>query len=297
MSYFSRFVFITCFCGMALPLLAQTPKTYTDSKGKSIQLPLGELNFADEVIQFSMGNPMPQTLLQANSKNALNSPDFKNDVETPYTYLSLGCGGSVTLYFANNVLSDGLGNDLYVFEAGQNMEGVKVEVSTNGILWYLADVAVATTMGIDIAPIVKNPNDYFRYVRLTDTQLNCDDFTPGADIDALAAINGSEVLSFNSKDMFFEGSLDFSEAAPNYLRSIADAVTQHQQRTMLINIRHAPDESPALNNERGEAIKSFLLDYMDDPDRIKIKLIVDEKWVDAQKYNKYYTDIDVFFAK
>lgn len=295
MNRFAHFLAV-CILFAHTSLNAQS-NTYTDCRNKTISLPLGKLAFADQIIQFKLGNPLPDLIAQANAQNALHSPDFRNDVETPYNYTCLGCGGSITLYFADNVLTDGPGNDLYIFEAGQNVESMKVEISANGVVWNLVGFVEGADMGLDIRTATTSSDEYFKYVRITDMGVNCDGFMPGADIDAVAAINSYKTLSFKSSALFEPQTPNFKDTAKEELNILGQAFNKHKPCTLKINMLKLPTETDALMAERTEVIKSYLLDYIDDPESIKVQILTDEKLTISQNLNKYSADIDVFFLK
>ncbi len=178
-------------------------RTYVDSRGVKVYLPLGKASFADRVVEYHQGDPHGGPLYSIPS-DALGEPDFN-----PHSYinqrsycLTLGCGGSVTVQFTDNALIDRPGPDLYVFEVGMSIEPTSVEISRDGDEWISIGQAPGGTAAVDIGPYVK-PGDHFRFVRLTDLRADCRGLPPGADIDAVAAI-GSALLLSDSLAVFFD---------------------------------------------------------------------------------------------
>ncbi len=158
-------------------------RDYQDDKGNKVRVRC-EKSFADRIIDYRIGSPKPEAK-HTDPRTALGPPDFDAKRETGY--VSLGCGGSLTLYFSNVDIVDIDGPDLYIFEIGKDVEPTKVELSRDGRTWIDAGRAGGGTGSVDIGPYVR-PGDRFKYVRLTDLRSACKGGWPGADIDAVAAI-------------------------------------------------------------------------------------------------------------
>lgn len=100
--------------------------------------------------------------------------------------------------FTDNSLT-GSGNDsfdLWIFEAGGDVEATFVKISKDGAKWFDVGKIAGSTRGIDIDRYGYGPNDFFLYVRLTDdpdqgTPSGKDLPTLGADIDAVGAISSA----------------------------------------------------------------------------------------------------------
>ncbi|MBN2788894.1 MAG: hypothetical protein JXR69_01735 [Candidatus Delongbacteria bacterium] len=159
-------------------------KTYID-KGKKIEINCGEAAFVTKVIDHDTGTRKPMNA--AMSKNGpIGEPDYKSNKDS--TYLTLGCGGSVVLEFGNVWLVDGEGHDLHVFEIGPAVEPMQLEISKDGNSWIDIGKISGGTASVDIHNYV-SPGDKFRFIKLTDLKSDCGGNTPGADVDAAAAIN------------------------------------------------------------------------------------------------------------
>ena len=85
---------------------------------------------------------------------------------------------------------DGPGMDLYVFEVGEKVEATRVEVSHDMMEWIYVGDAAGALSGVDMAGRVPSDGRY-AYVRLTDLHTAPTGRWPGADIDAVAAINST----------------------------------------------------------------------------------------------------------
>ena len=106
---------------LASAALAQdTGQDYTDSRHHIVHFPLGDKSFADEVVAFNMGHPEPQPANARDPHNALGIPDNNDKLHSGF--VTLGCGGSLTLRFTDNALVDVDGPDLWVFEVGPAVE-------------------------------------------------------------------------------------------------------------------------------------------------------------------------------
>ncbi|HKK70781.1 MAG TPA: hypothetical protein VKA86_06155 [Candidatus Krumholzibacteria bacterium] len=191
---------------LALVLLLFTPAAADEFGG--VEFPDGGRSFADVVVDFSPtvsnGDPGEPYL---DAGNALEIPDY-DGVNTcdldGCTFVSLGDGGSLTLRFADNVLTgDGSTDlDLWIFEVGPDVEDTFVEVSADGSTWFDVGKVFGSTSGIDLDTYGFGPEDVFTFVRLTDDP---DDGgssgrTVGADIDAVGAIASSAGCDLLSVD-------------------------------------------------------------------------------------------------
>src|SRR5947199_7641233 len=90
---------------LAVAALAQdSGKDYTDTRHHAVHFPLGDTSFADEVVSFTIGHPEPQPANARNAREALGPPDNNDKLHSGF--VTLGCGGSLTLRFTDNALVD-----------------------------------------------------------------------------------------------------------------------------------------------------------------------------------------------
>ena len=101
----------------------------------------------------------------------------------------MGCGGQITVKFSDNDLVDGDGGDLRIFEPGDN-EAFRVEISVDGTSWRELRQTRGGNTTFEIASVAKQ-GERFRFVRITDLKSLCEGARPGADIDAVEALNFS----------------------------------------------------------------------------------------------------------
>lgn len=172
------------------PMRAITPDTATTTQGQKLVFPAGGISWADAVISYKPGDPAPTRSRNPNA--ALGKPDYRgvDDEKDEATYVSLGHGGELVLEFTDNVLVDGEGPDLAIFEIGPEVEPILVAISVDGKTWIDVGQVEGATCTLDIGPFVQ-PGQRFRFVKLTDAKAgksNNSDW-PGADIDAVGAIN------------------------------------------------------------------------------------------------------------
>lgn len=207
-------IFLLLFCTVSI--LAQNAivegKYYTATRGEAIYMPIGKLSFADRVVEFIQGNPKAQIDF-TNPNEALGEPNYVH-YKVP-RYVSLGCGGQLTLEFTDNGFVDMEGPDLYVWEVGPSEESFQFEISKDGKNWLDLGIIEGGKSYIDISEVVTDVRDVFYFVRITDQKEICTGNTPGADIDAVGTISG--VLKINlSADVLFD-------TAKHHLKPIANA--------------------------------------------------------------------------
>lgn len=181
-----------------VPSLAQAPRDYVDYRNEVVTFPLGQLSFADRVVDFNPGSrAVPQT--EADPAAALGEPNYQTAGDgRAYT---LGCHGSVTYEFIDNALVDAEGPDLYVFEVGKDVEPTDLALSKDGAQWVEIGGIAGGRTSIDLGRYGLAGED-FRFIRLTDKGGFCDSNWPGADIDAVGAIGSAYRFSLSGNVLF-----------------------------------------------------------------------------------------------
>jgi predicted ribosomally synthesized peptide with SipW-like signal peptide len=176
-----------------------------------------EQAFADAVVSSNQGVRKDGTAVLADRSDpndALGAPQSGGDpFDNPVPageFFSLGFddgeddtpdeGGSIVVAFTDNVIVDGPGNDLRVWEvtggSSYPVERVKIEVSQDGSTWH----EVASSLDRDAeADLAASGLDWARFVRLTDVS-NRDEYedtADGFDLDAFSALNceATEVIN------------------------------------------------------------------------------------------------------
>ena len=158
--------------------------TFEDRYGKTVTVPVG--SFAVEVIGFVHGDPWTSDPDNQDQNLTLGLPDSSNASESTGD-LCLGDRGSIIVRLGLPFY-DGPGDDVYIFEVGPNIEETKVSVSSDLRKWYSVGTAEGRTAGIDLAGKVPEGMTFY-YVALNDGDAKSTGSYPGADIDAVCALN------------------------------------------------------------------------------------------------------------
>src|SRR5437763_3428305 len=248
---------------LASAALAQgAGEDYTDSRHHTVHFPLGEKSFADEVVAFNMGHPEPQPANARDPHNALGIPDNNDKLRSGF--VTLGCGGSLTLRFTDNALVDVDGPDLWVFEVGPAVEPAGVEISRDGRKWIDVGKVAGGTAGIDIHDFVQ-PADSFTYVRLTDLKHDCGGKWPGADIDAVGAIGGALHISLQASVLFDFNQSKLKDAARQALHDAATTIKSLPGATVRVEGHTDNAGTDAVNRKlslaRANAVREYLQKY------------------------------------
>jgi outer membrane protein OmpA-like peptidoglycan-associated protein len=239
-------------------------KTYTDSRGRQVVFPLGEASFADEVVSFAVGTPPPRDPRWADPRTALGPPDFnpkRVDPRHPADVV-LGCGGALIVRFADNVLVDVTGPDLYVFEVGPAIEPMTLAISQDGAAWTEVGDIRGGTAAIDIAKVAK-PGERYRFVRVTDLKRACGAPYPGADVDAVGAIGSALQLSLDASVLFEFDQSTLLARAQSALVDAAATVAAHPGAAIVVeghtDNRGGDAYNARLSQARAESVRTFLL--------------------------------------
>lgn len=217
-------------------------ETYVGHMKKAVYLPLGELSFADEVVKAN--HPL---LLTQQVNNVLEVPDVLQgfDIEDITGIHSLGLGGSITVQFTNNALTDVNGPDLYIFEIGQ-IEPTNLEISKEGKKWIHVGKIDGGVAEVDISPFVKQ-GELFYYVRLTD--LKKESGLPGADVDAIAAIGAAMRLNIDSKVLFETGKSVLKREGLAALKELAQNIAVLKKGNVIVE-GHTDDVGGSDTNQK-----------------------------------------------
>ena len=207
----------------------------------AVYLPLGRLSFADKVIKAY--HPRLNVL---DLNNVLGTPDVIQDVgaETVTGIYSLGLGGSLTVQFTDNALTDVNGPDLYIFEIGK-IEPTSLEISKDGITWIKVGKIDGGVSEVDIGEFIE-PGDLFYYVRLTDLKERS--ALPGADVDAIAAIGAAMRLKLDSKVLFETGKSELKPEGIDALKVLAQSILVLKKGKVIVE-GHTDDVGDASFNK------------------------------------------------
>ena len=180
----------------SLPSDEVVPVEATTTQGSKVVFPSGDISWADAVVSFTPGDPAASRSRDPNA--ALGEPDYQgtDDAVDEATYVSLGHGGELVLELTDNVLVNGEGPDLAIFEIGPEVEPILITISEDGQNWVIDVGRVeGSTCSVDVAPFVE-PGQRFRFIKLTDAKAgkSNDSDWPGADVNAVGAINTLPIL-------------------------------------------------------------------------------------------------------
>jgi hypothetical protein len=159
---------------------------YTDSRGNEVHIPGGELSCATFVVGFTPGTPWTSDVKHQDPLGTIGAPNGDEPADGIGS-LTMGKDGVLIVGF-NVYITDGAGQDIYVFETGPDVEATRVEVSTDLETWIHVGDASGSLSGVDISGKVPVGAKY-KYVRLTDLRTAHNSSYPGAEIDAVAALH------------------------------------------------------------------------------------------------------------
>lgn len=202
---------------LTLPAVAATKNQIFDSaKHTRIYFAAGQEAFADEAVEYKVGKKKPPHLWESPDA-ALGIPNFKDHegdrLARKPSFAALGGGGSITLRFTDNAIVDLPGGDIYIFEPLENSSPVKVEVSRDGKYWIDLGPDLRTASEIDIAG-KGGKNATFNFVRITDlSEIDPADQWPGADVDAVGALNSAGKISVQDQSLCPEGPAEKKKGA------------------------------------------------------------------------------------
>jgi outer membrane protein OmpA-like peptidoglycan-associated protein len=260
-----RFLFLFGFL-LVNNLLAQTSSQaiYNDGHGGFVYAPNGKISFADVLVEFQEGNPKASVNGGA-PEIVLGESEY--NIETRKGFLSLGCGGTLTVRFTDNALVNIEGPDLYIFEVGSEIEPTQLEISKDGITWINVGEISGGRSEVDINNFVKE-NEAFYYVRLTDLKGGCKGSWPGADIAAVAALGSVMQVTLNSSLLFDVGSYTLKPDALLSIDSLANKLNSSSIKSIDVfghTDNAGGDElNMTLSKNRANAVKDALLKKLSD---------------------------------
>ena len=225
-------------------LYSQSATIYKINRHESVYIPLGKISFADSIVAFNIGNPVPFKKY-SDSSQALNAPNYIS-YDIP-NYVSLGCKGNLTVAFTDNGFMNLKGNDLYIFEVGPSKEAAKIEISENGDDWIFAGNITGGKSIIDLEDQNISSEKIFYFVKITDQKKVCNSKTAGADIDAVGAINCVIKITFNTEFLFDFDKYELKPSADIILQKLSETIQKVKTATILIEGHTDSDGKGAYN--------------------------------------------------
>ena len=243
-------------------------KTVRPSQEAVIEFPMGDISFADSVVSYDPGalgegtGDEPDSAYQ-DADMSLGPPDTNTETDTGF--VSLGRGGFIVLKFTNNVLIDGPGPDLHIFQREDAGETIHVWISEDGnIFIYIGEVSVENP-DLDIGPFAK-PGAIYPYIKLRDDPDQGIPNTPalGADIDAVGAINTAVQIVIPSDELFRGKTASLIDAAHEKLSDIAEIIRQFPNIKIGIKAytdnRGSSDFNLLISQSQAESVSNHLYD-------------------------------------
>ena len=249
-----------------------TTTCYPNARGGDFCFPLGDVSFADEVLAQDWGSEAPPEA-DRTPEGILGPPDYDRSDRGSQT--SLGCGGSITLAFTDNLLVDVPGPDIRVFELGGAHEPTLVEVSEDGEVWENAARMAGSRSEADIGWMAE-PDDEFRFVRLTDLATVCNRGIPGADIDAVGAMGAALRLTLESSVLFEVDAAELRPAALSELEALVARIGESDPARIVIeghtDSTGEAEYNAALSLARAESVRAYL-EAQGDLERVPIRTV------------------------
>lgn len=197
---------------------------------RAICLPQGAASFADSVVSFSPG-ARPSEDVWAQPHYALGVPDYTRT--TAPGFVALGCDGTLVLRFDDNALVDVDGPDLYVFEVGPAVEATDLAVSVDGRRWLEVGRIEGARAELELSGII-DPDDAYRYVRLTNRSRTCGGRHSGADIDAVAAVGSALRVALDAAVLFDVSSATLKPEAKMAIANAASLIRERRATRVLV---------------------------------------------------------------
>ncbi len=242
---------------IALPVVAEPLIVQGRKKTDLVKFPLGEVSFADEVVATKPGEKLKGKKGAAPefpAEHALGKPDKKD--------VTLGCGGSVTLRFNDNVVVDLLGPDLYVFEEGPDVEPTDIALSVDGEHFVEIGRIEGGTREVELAGKVPE-DEFFHFIRLTDSNAKkCGGQYPGADLDAVGAMGSAYRLELSTEVLFDTAKSELKPEGKAALREVVSKVTAAGKAKLRVLGHTDSQGSSAANAKLSEARAQAVVSYL-----------------------------------
>ena len=227
-------------------------RTYLDSNGSYVELPLGALSFVDKVTSFA-----PQESFNpyfSDPSKVLGAPNTK--------MLSLGCGGVAVFEFTDNTLVNVQGDDLYIFSYSAKINSTAIAISKDAKKWIDVGKVLGSKLSVDIAPFVED-GETFNFIRLMDLNESCQCGALGASIDAIAAVGSGVTVSLSSTILFDSGKFALKGDASVEIDKKIKTITSIERMNCIVE-GHTDNvgtetENLALSLKRATAVKEYLI--------------------------------------
>lgn len=229
--------------------------------------PMGDVSYADQVVLYDPGALGTGTgdepaLKYQNASEACGPLAWPQDAETGF--VSLGLQGTLILKFKDNLLLDGPGPDLCIYQGNGKSDTMTVWISQDGIFYFPVGTFSEHHQLIDIHSVAKTDMQY-PYVKIRDNSTTGQEQSLGLDIDAVAAFNTAKIMIFPASRFFKGQSSSFLETATPLLDSLASAIQAFNDVETRIEVYSNPqgaeDYNLLLTQQQAGAIRNFLIDH------------------------------------
>ncbi len=235
-----------------------------DSLNMKTVFHLESVSYADSVGFYDPGamgentGGEPDTAFQKPAA-AIGSPDFK--------CVCLGSGGNLVLHFKDNVLINGPGPDLYIYQTDTLEEEILVWISSDGKVFKFAGRTSNKRPYVDIQQAAE-PGEFYTYVKLRDdaNQGEQSGACLGANIDAVSAIHTARKIVLPSDSLFQGTNIIWKERADQIISELGRTIGQYDNIRIKIFVHTHQTGTHYFNQiisqQRAGTIKNFLVDVL-----------------------------------
>lgn len=247
--------------------MADNPLTFIDDwELDSIQVHnvfhLEDISYADSVVFYDPGamgentGGEPDPVFQK-PQAALGSPDFK--------CVGLGNGGNLIVKLNDNVLINGPGPDLYIYQTDTTNEEILVWISNDGEIYRFAGKTSIDSPYVDIEKVA-DVGEFYNYIKVRDNsyQGKQSGSDLGANIDAISAIHTAYRIIFSTDSLFTGENITLREKGYQYISDMARLIKHYEKIQIKIFVHsHQIGTSyfnQIISQQRASAIKTYLID-------------------------------------
>lgn len=229
------------------------------------RLLMGDISYADEVILYDPGAPGDSTGDEPD-KNFQKASRACGPLEWPQTdsgFVSLGRRGLLVLKFEDNLLFDGPGPDLCIYQGNGSADTMMVWISKDGKYYSPLGQFHQHIETIDIHSVAQVDAGY-PFVKIRDHSQRPDsEPASGVDIDAVSAITTAKVIILNASILFESDNPKLKDGATAILDSIADTIQPFPDSDIRIEAfseqQGAEDYNLMLTQQQAGAIQVYLM--------------------------------------
>jgi len=249
-------------------ILTSVGAAYAESVTYSgVTFPNGDIAFADRVVDYVAASCVRDAY--DDPEEALGPPDAScgpgcvgcdgcdtNAVSLGFRLSELDIRGYLIVEFVDNALTDGTGDDLFLYIT--NGKPAIVEISADGFTWIDVGQTVGYPGAIDIGPYATS-GALYRYVRLTDVPADEDHSDcPGPSIDAIGAMGPGQQQSSPLIGEVF-GSLELQP-----IGELAIAISDAPDSILIILDASSSMEETVDGELKIDVAKEVLVDLLED---------------------------------